>query len=474
MMGARRTQLLNQFLGESVLLALIATTFAIVLVVLFLPAFNNLMNTKLSLNLFENIDLFIILLVLSLFIGLLAGIFPSKVIATIKPIVILNKIGLSGNRTNRFSMRNVLVVVQFAIAIILITLTILVKSQMDYISNKDMGYDKEHIVTISTLNHSIKQNIETIKSELLKNPNILSVATSHNLPNNINTFTVPDWLCITPDSCISINYNETDFSFIDLYNIEIVEGRNFSKDYSSDKNGAFLINESAAKTGVWDSAIGEEIDHWDGTKGKIVGVFKDFNSESVHSAIAPLYIFLDEGNFDYVSIKIDAKNIPATISSIETVFKECSPNYPFQYSFFDELFNRTYLAERRQGTIFSYFAFIAIIISCLGLLGLATYLAENRTKEIGIRKVNGAKISEILVMLNKDFIKWVAIAFVVATPIAWFVMNKWLENFAYKTTLSWWIFALAGLLAVAIALLTVSWQSWRAATRNPVEALRYE
>ena len=473
-LGAKKVHLLKQFMGESFVMAFIAMLLSFGVVQTTLPGFNSLMKTQLSLNLIDQPEIILYLLLLALTVGLLAGFFPSRIISGMKPLGILNRVGFSGKERHVFSTRNVLVVMQFSVSVILIILTIGVGKQLEFIQGKDMGYSKEQIVTVKSIDGSIRKNIQSIKNELLKHPNILNVAASESLPHNISNSTVPDWLCFADGSCTSTYYNEADYDFLDLYGIDIVEGRNFSRDFASDRNGVFIVNEALVKTGIWENPIGQEIDHWNGAKGKVVGVFKDFHSQSLHSEIAPLYIYLSEANFSNISVKVGAGNISSTIAYIENTFRQFSPDMPFQYSFFDEEFEQVYKTEQRQGKIYSYFSYIAIMISCLGLFGLATYIAEKRRKEIGVRKVNGAKVSEVLIMLNKDFIKWVLIAFIIATPVAYYAMNKWLENFAYKTTLSWWVFALAGFMALAIALLTVSWQSWKAATRNPVEALRYE
>ena len=473
-LGAKRGQLLHQFLGESLLMVLIATILSFGLTLLLLPMFNVLMKTDLTLDLLHNPQIIFGLVLTILTIGLLSGILPSRMITKVRPIDILNKIGFSKNSLGGPDFRNVLVVFQFSISILLIILTIIVYNQLDFIQKKDMGYEKEHIVTIKSFDTPVARNIETIKSELEKNPNILSVSTSYSLPHNIDSSTVPEWFCFSADNCGSVYYNEADYDFVDLFDIDIVEGRNFSKAYPSDKNGAFLINEVLAKAGIWDQAIGQEIDHWNGAKGKIVGVFKNFHSQSLHSTIAPLYIYLNEKNFSYISIRTGKENTASSIAFIEDVFKKFSPDYPLQYSFFNEEFDQTYKLEQRQGKIFSYFSLIAIVLSCLGLFGLATYVAEKRKKEIGIRKVNGATIMQVLTLLNKDFIRWVALAYIIAVPISWYVMHRWLENFAYKTNISWWIFVLAGALTLMIAFLTVSWQSYRAASANPVKSLRTE
>ena len=262
-----------------------------------------------------------------------------------------------------------------------------------------------------------------------------------------------------------------DVEYAKTFQLKLKEGRFFSSEFSTDA-AAVVINEKAAEIMGFKNPIGEILTTSQGLKLKIIGVVKDFHFQSLHTKIEPLMMHLDNGFFCFVRIK--SGNITSTVESIKKTFKSYNLAYPLDFKFLDEDYNKLYQTEERMGKIFGYFSFLAIIISCLGLIGLSLFMTEQRTKEIGIRKVNGARISEVMVMLNKDFVKWVAIAFAIATPIAWYAMHRWLENFAYKTELSWWIFALAGLLTLGVALLTVSWQSWKAATRNPVEALRYE
>ena len=273
----------------------------------------------------------------------------------------------------------------------------------------------------------------------------------------------------------TLNFATTwvDAEFIDLYNLQLVDGRFFSKDLKTDINATSLINEAAVREfGVEDPF--ELNIRIPGGKAKVVGIVKDFNYKSLHNRIEPLAIIYLPRQGQYVNLKIAGNNLPETLGKINAAWDELAPGFPFSYHFLDQSFEKLYKKDEQMAKAVSLFSLIAIAIAVLGILGLSMFLAESRTKEIGVRKVNGARISEILIMLNKDFVKWVAIAFVIACPIAYYAMNKWLENFAYKTTLSWWIFALAGLLALGIALLTVSFQSYKAATRNPIESLRYE
>ncbi len=338
--------------------------------------------------------------------------------------------------------------------------------------SKDLGIKKENIIKLTTIGKLNEKAVE-LKQELLKIPGIEKVSVSNNDLTSWNTSGPLEWDGRDKSKMIEIGYNWVDEDFLETFNLKMKEGRFFSKNFSSDMAGSFILNEKAVAYLGLKNPIGMKVKSWFGTEGTIVGIVKDFNTTSLHDELGPIALLSgDRGN--YMFIAINGNDVSKTMGFIERKVKELVPDDPYEYQFLDEHINNLYKTEATTSKIAKVLTVLAIIISCLGLFGLALSTLEQRTKEVGVRKVNGARVFEVLVMLNKDFVKWVAIAFVIATPIAYYVMNKWLESFAYKTTLSWWIFALAGLLALGIALLTVSWQSWRAATRNPIEALRYE
>lgn len=470
--GAKKGQLIQQFLGESVAVAVVAMSFSIMMVQMILPFFNNLVERQLSLNPIQNPQIFLGLVFITLFVGLVAGSYPAMRMSGFKPISVLG--GAFTRSQKGSSLRNVLVFVQFSITIILIICTIAVRDQLKFIKTLDMGYEKKQILTFPARGGSVRQNIQLIKAELLQFSSITAVTTSGSLPNNIDTFTARDWTGRNPDVPITIFYNTADYDFIDLFGMEIVQGRNFSRDFSSDEAGAFLVNERAVKVAEWDSPIGQKLTHWTGATGNIVGVIKDFHLQSLHSPIEPLYIFLDSQSFYNISIKIKSTNIPQTIGYVEGVMKKFAPSYPFSYSFFDEVFERVYFTEQRMGRIFGAFAILAIFIACLGLFGLAAFAAVQRTKEIGIRKVLGASDSNIFMLLSKEFIRWVLLANLMAWPIAYFAMNKWLQNFAYRIHIGIAAFLISGGTALLIAYLTVSYQSIKSVRSNPIDSLRYE
>ena len=470
--GAQRKQLVLQFLGESVTMTILALILSILIILLILPAFNNLVERSLSFDPLSNPQLFIGLIFIVVFVGLFAGSYPAISVSGFKPITVLSGVFTRSSKGKK--LRNGLVLFQFSITIILFISTLTIKKQLNFIKNVDVGYNKEQIITLSTRDRAVSQNIDAIKTELLQYPDVSAVSTSARLPNDIETFISRNLNKNKPDELITIFYNSADYDYIDLYDIEIVEGRNFSRDFASDANGVYLINEAAVKATEWESPIGMTFTPWDGWAGEIVGVMKDFHFHSLHSPVDPLFIYLNPRAVSKISIKINPSNIPTTIDYVKSVMKKFSPNYPFEYSFFDEVFDKAYHTEQRIMNIFSSFAFLAIIIACLGLFGLSTYAVEQRTKEIGIRKVVGASIPGIVILLSKEFTKWVLIANIIAWPAAYVFMKNWLQDFVYRINLGWQIFTLSAILALVISLITVSYQSIKAALANPIESLKYE
>jgi len=470
--GAKKGQLIAQFLGESATMAVMAMVFSIAMVLGVLPAFNGLVERQLSLNPIQDPQFFVGLVVIALFVGLFAGSYPAMRLSGFRPVSVLG--GAFTRSATGSSLRNVLVLVQFSITIFLIVCALTVRDQLKFIKTVDVGYSKEQIVTLPVRGRSVRQNIQSIKTELLKCPDITAVSTSARLPNDIDTFTSRNWTGRKLEEPIGIFYNTVDYDFVELYGMQIVQGRNFSRDFPSDEKGAFLVNETAVKVAEWESPIGRKFVHFNGQKGEIVGVIKDFHLRSLHSPIDPLYVYLNPSSFSNISVKIKSSNIPETIEYMEGVMKKFAPSNPFSYSFFDEVFERAYFTEQRVGRVFGAFAILAIFIACLGLFGLSVFAAEQRTKEIGIRKVLGASVARIFLLLSKEFIKWVLLANFIAWPIAYFMMNKWLENFAYRIQLSFVAFLISGGAALLIAYLTVSYHSIKSARANPITSLRYE
>lgn len=470
--GAQRVQLVRQLLSESLVAAGLAMTLAIILVVALLPAFNSLVERQLSFNPIADPRLFFSLLGIFLVVGLLSGSYPALSISGFKPVSILS--GSFSRSSKGQTLRNALVLIQFAITILFLIFTFVVRDQLRFIKNRDMGYSRRHILTCRVGDRNIKRNIQAVKDELLQHSGVLAVATSENLPNNIDAHTTARWAGGSADAGFPIYYQMADYGFADLFDIKIAAGRNFSRDFPSDEQGAFLVNEAAVRAAQWENPIGQELFHFTGQSGKIVGVMKDFHLHSLHRAIEPLYVFLDNQNFTYLSIKIRPDDIPASISAIEGVMKKFSPGYPFETTFFDEVFERAYHTEQRMSGLFGSMAILAIFIACLGLFGLAAFAADQRTKEIGVRKILGASEGRIFWLFSRTFMRWVILANILAWPAAYFIMNKWLQNFIYRIDIGIGTFVLSGLVALSIALMTVSFQSLKAAMSNPIDSLRYE
>lgn len=471
--GASQKKLAILLLAESVLFCFIALLIAVFLASI-VSGFIKISDNPLEFKIRENIGLIIGFVVLSSLTGVLSGIYPVFILSSYKPVTTSSTEIV---KTGRTSFRNILVVFQFIVSTVLIISFLLVSRQLNYINNKELGLDKENIIVIPTTPLLIEK-LAVFRQQLTQNPNILNVSASKRVPSDglmdSNGANIISDGNITPLGFRLANVR-IDGQFIPTYKIKLAAGRNFNENISTDFG--YIINESAVKKIGWKSpeeAIGRIIEYGD-RKGNVIGVVKDFNYESLHNQISPIIMYYDPANFNLLSISVTPSERGKTLTFIEKTWQAYNTSdYPFSYEYLIDRFNRNYKSEEKMRSIFIYLMIVAISIAILGMAGLSVFLIERRTKEIGIRKINGATVSEVMTMLNKDFVKWVAIAFVIAVPIAYYAMHKWLKNFAYKTELSWWIFVIAGLIALGIALLTVSWQSWRAATRNPVEALRYE
>ena len=470
--GAHRKQLINQFFGESIILTIISMAISVILLEFILPTFNQMSGRQIDFNPFSNPIFLTGLIFITIFVGLSAGFYPALNLSRFAPITVL-KGNFTRSSKGQF-LRNILVITQFTITISLIICTLIIRKQMDFVYSTDLGYNKEQVVVLPVRSKAIYQQIESVKSELKRSPDILEVSTAARLPNNIDTFTGAEWKGMNPDINFTISYNTVDENYIDLYDIEIVKGRNFSKDISSDNNGVFLINETAAKAAQFENPLNETFLHWNDKSGKVVGVMKDFHFKSLHHPIEPLYLFYDVKDFANISIKVNSENIPETISYIKNIINKFAPDYPFEYSFFDEEFGKVYQSEKQLVSIFSAFAVLAIIIACMGLFGLSLFSTERRVKEFGVRIVLGSSTTGIIFLVLKEFTKWIVISNVIAWPLAYFTMDKWLQYFAFRTNMGLGIFIISGTTAVIIALLTVSYQALKVTAQNPVKALKYE
>jgi putative ABC transport system permease protein len=475
--GSSRGQLIRQFLSETTIMSFFAVLLALMAIQFLLPFFNNITGKELAVPYFQNVLTIPFLLGLVLFIGILAGTYPAFFLASFDPAVVLKKD--IGGRSKKSSMRNVLVVFQFTVSIILIIGTVIVSQQLRYIQNRNLGFNKEQIVIIKKTD-DLGNQISAFRQELLKNPNVINATNTSNLIGNEFGNSAHKMAGTTGEETHLLWTYYTDPYFVKTYQIEMAAGRYYEEGRQADQQSA-VINEAAVKDlGITDP-VGKQIVLMGNTPDRsqtytIIGVMKNFNFSSLHHLINPLivYLFRPEGGGRFVSVRAQSENIKETMAFLENTWRKFASNQAFEYEFFDDHFARLYQSEQRTGKIFFSFSLLAIIIASLGLFGLATFVAEQRTKEIGIRKVLGATETGIIFLLSKQFTKWIVLSNFFAWPIAYYFMNKWLQRFAYQTSISVWSFFLAFVVVLFLALLTVSYQTVRAARSNPVELLRYE
>jgi putative ABC transport system permease protein len=475
-LGAHRGRIIRQFLSESVLYSFLSLIVALILVDFALPLFQSLSGIELGIDYAKNMWLLPSLIVLAVFVGLIAGSYPAFFLSAYQPVHVLKGQSKADPRGNRF--RSVLVIVQFSISVILIIGTIIVFSQLHFMKNRRLGFHKEQTVVIPISDESTSESLRPIKQELLNHTGILSVAASSHVPGQttyVNPF-VPEGFSLEQMQYMGELY--IDHDFIPSMGIDIITGRNFSEEFKTDTSQSVIVNEAAVKKFGWDNPLGKTIleptTSRSVKKYTVIGVVKDFHMESLRKKIIPLFIGCTTHIFNSLSVRIKPDNIPETISFLRTKMREIDPLRPFEYAFLDDSFDAQYRAEERLSKIFSYFAIFAIFIASLGLFGLSSFTAEQKTKEIGIRRVLGASVSGIVVLISREFMKWVLIANAIAWPIAYFSLNKWLQGFAYRTSLSLTAFVFSAVISILIALLTVSFQAIKTAVANPVDSLRYE
>ncbi|MGH7493657.1 MAG: ABC transporter permease [bacterium] len=478
-LGSQRSLLAGQFLVEAIAFSALAMPIALFLVELLLPPFNQLAGKNLRLNLFDPPWLPPVLILLALFVGVVAGSYPGFYLSSFRPVQVFKGAVRAGGKSQM--LRSGLVVFQFAITTGLIVCTLLVHRQLDFVRQANLGFDKAGVLVISNESQRLGNQAEAFRESLKRNSHFLNASLSSGRPpyDGFEDSFRAEGKGGEPVE-IQLNSYMTDEDFLATLGIEIVQGRGFSKDFSTEA-ASVLLNESAVKSFGWDDPLGKTLTYPGGNNRNytVVGVMKDFNFMTLYSPITPFALFHRASNSyeisgSYVLVRIPRADLDDSIKLLESEWKKFAPNMPFEYKFLDEGFDEQYVAEQRLGRIFLIFSILTIFVACIGLLGLAAFAAEQRTKEIGIRKVLGASVPNLVVLLSKDFSKWVLWANLIAWPAAYFAMNDWLQNFAYRISIDWWAFALAGLMALVIALATVSTLAAKAALANPVEALRYE
>ncbi|MEM9849225.1 MAG: FtsX-like permease family protein, partial [Bacteroidota bacterium] len=472
-LGANKRQLIGQLLGESFLMTFLSLGLAVALVYYLLPTFGQLVTVDIPFLVVGNQWIFVGMLLLALLIGGLSGLYPSLVLSKVNPVKAFRGM-LSGASKKGRSLRNVLVTGQFVAAIVLGTGGLIVYSQLQYIQNKKLGYNRDQIAFISYAQEEVNEKSEVIQTELLKHPKIQDVSFTRTLPlNNNSQGVVNTWEGNPSEKQLPIYRFFVDHNYLDVFEIELVEGQNFAPNTSTDTTAKYILNQSAVKAIGWESAVGKQF-----RDGQVVGVVKDFHFQPFDLRIEPLYMTLhnnsNRSRFGRIALKMDMEEVESTLAYLQNTMKTILPQYSYDVQFLDEAYQRMYESEQRIGKAFNIFTLLALFIACMGLFGLMSHQVLQRTKEIGIRKVLGASVSSLVALLSKDFLRLIIIAFVIAIPITYYAMNQWLENFAYRIHISWWVFALTGFGAIGIALLTVSVQSVKAALANPVKSLRNE
>jgi putative ABC transport system permease protein len=471
-LGAGKRKLITQFIGESIFMALLSTLLAVVIILILLPAFNSLVEKQLSLNLFDPIHIGA-LLTITIICGLIAGSYPAFYLSSFNPVMVLKGLKIQSSGGANF-IRKGLVIVQFSVSVILIISTILIYQQIQFVKNRDLGYNKQNLISLQ-LQGKMKSNFNAIKNDLLAAGVIKNASLSDNevlqLGSNTGDF---GWQGKDPGKQILITVQGVSPEYISTMGMKLKEGRDFYPDAKSDSSN-IIINEALAKLLNKKEVTGSIISRDSGTQYTVVGVINDFVYNNMYTSSAPLILFSDTSNTNFLTVRLSAnENLPAALAKIENVIKANNPGFPFEYHFIDDQFDKLFKTETLTGKLAGVFAVLAVFISCLGLFGLAAYTAERRTKEIGIRKVLGASSRRLAGLLSKDFLQLVVISCLIAFPLAWWMMNNWLDNYAYRIKINWMIFLVAGLLAIAIALITVSFQAIKAALANPVESLRSE
>lgn len=479
--GSSKSELIRQFMGESLLIVLIAFVLALGIIQIILPSFNNLTEKSLSVSMFLDPIYFMVLVLVVVGTTMISGSYPSFYLAAIKPILVLK--GRLQGRDGRYTFRQVMVVIQFAISIALIVGTTTAMKQLNYLQNKPLGYDKENLLVLNVESDYVRKHFEAFKSDLLKHPSVMVVSSSSKVPAE-REYSDTGWESDKQHDLFLSRQFAVNWDFFETYRLEMAAGRSFDQTFATDKNFKVIINETAAKKigysdpgeaigGKWHSEwLQQEVDST--STGTIIGVVKDFHFQSLRNKLEPLTIILHEDWMNRISIRIDNDSQEQTLAFIEETWKDHFPDIQYDYSFIDDYLTRFYRTDEKLQSILFVFTLLAIFIACLGLFGLAIFVARRRVKEIGIRKTLGASTRSIIFLLSKSFTKWVLIANLIAWPTAWYFMDQWLSAFTYRTEISAWIFISSGLIVFVIALGTVAYRSYVAAKRNPIESLQYE
>ncbi|HMJ68753.1 MAG TPA: FtsX-like permease family protein [Cyclobacteriaceae bacterium] len=476
--GAFKNQLIGQYLSESVLISIFALVLGFLISLVALPWLNQFTGKELSLNIITNWMLFVGVIAFAVFVGLLAGIYPAFVISGFKPVTVLK--GQQGSAKGKAGIRKVLVVTQFGISIVLLIATAITFEQLTYLNNRDLGYDRNQVITL-TYYDLLGQNYDAFYNEMLKSSAIKNVGRSSRIPTGRLLDSMGGLRVMAGDSLVQsqvgLKYVGVDDHFFDTYGVDVVAGRSFSKSIPADDTTSFIINEAAAREIGWKTNE-EGIDtdfQYGGRRGKLVGIVKDFHFESLHQRVVPMvFIPAAWSGLNNIAVKISGEDMQAGIAHLEKIWREMLPGRPFEYTFLDDRYQKLYDAEQKEGILFTVFSGMAIFIACLGLFGLATFNTMQRVKEIGIRKVLGASVPSILSLLSKEIVILILVANALAWPVAWFLMNKWLDTFAYHINMNILVYFLSAFAAIVLALATVSAQTIKAAMTNPANTLRYE
>ncbi len=474
-MGSQKRQIIIQFLTESMIYSIFSLVISLVLVAAILPFYNNLLDKSIDISVIWQTEILFILLGIVIFVGIISGAYPAFFLSSFKPVTILKT--NSSNSNGGSLLRKVLVVIQFGISVTMIVSTWIVYDQLQFLTEKDLGFNKDHVVRIEMFNNEMRTNYPALRGELKKSNSVIEVGSATTSPGygvGKNLINVEDDKGEMVER--GIDLYGIDYDYLPALGFEIVEGRNFSREIPSDTSQAVIVTESMAERMNWDQAIGKRFQFGISEEDpfvEVVGVIKDYHHRSLYDVIEPIMFYLREEN-QIAHIKLSGNDISESLQEVETAWKTVFPNRPLEYNFLDQEFEEQYQNDQRRGQIFSIFSIITIIIACLGLLGLASFTTSQRTKEIGIRKVIGASVGNIVIMISKDFLVLIVISIIISIPAAYYFMKQWLQNFAYQVEISYLTFLLAAILALLITFITIGFHTIRAALANPVNALREE